>query len=91
MSALKRKRTGPPPDQEAPVMATTWSETIWFADGNIVLEAEGRQFRVHQGILAYRRYVQRATAPRGAYRRGLRRCAPGGQSRGLGTFPKLPV
>ena len=25
---------------------------IWFEDGNIVLEAEGTQFRVHRGILS---------------------------------------
>ena len=28
------------------------SDLIWFADGNVILEAEERQFRVHRGILA---------------------------------------
>lgn len=26
--------------------------SVWFNDGNLVLEAEGVQFRVHQGLLA---------------------------------------
>ena len=25
---------------------------LWFSDGNVILEAEGKQFRVHQGVLA---------------------------------------
>jgi BTB/POZ domain len=28
------------------------SDSIWFTDGNIILEAEGQQFRVHRGVLA---------------------------------------
>lgn len=55
MSALKRKRTEPPTVEDESSQANTTtktrSETVWFDDGNIVLEAEGKQFRVHRGVL----------------------------------------
>lgn len=28
------------------------SENFWFDDGNIILEAEGQQFRIHRGMLS---------------------------------------
>lgn len=47
MSAAKRKRVDEGPDE-----ATTTRSEIWFTDGNIILEAETTQFRVHRGVLA---------------------------------------
>lgn len=28
------------------------SENFWFDDGNIILEAESQQFRIHRGMLS---------------------------------------
>jgi hypothetical protein len=44
--ATKRKKT-----ETFSAKPTTRSEP-WFKDGNIVVEAEGQQFRVHRSILA---------------------------------------
>lgn len=52
MSATKRKRTESLSVKGNPPATITRSEDIWFSDGNIILEAEGQQFRVHQSILA---------------------------------------
>lgn len=53
--AGKRKRT-----EVSGVQHTTQSEP-WFKDGNIVLEAEGWQFRVHRSILAAHSSILEAT------------------------------
>ncbi|KAF7370394.1 BTB domain-containing protein [Mycena sanguinolenta] len=44
----KRQR---PDDAPAPT-SITHSERLWFADGNVVLQAGNTQFRVHWGVLA---------------------------------------
>lgn len=42
-----------PPASEKPAPpADRWSEKAWFDDGNIVLRAQGKVFRVYKGILA---------------------------------------
>jgi BTB/POZ domain len=33
-------------------VATTQSEVHWFDDGNIILQAESKLFKVHRGVLA---------------------------------------
>lgn len=43
----KRARTDV---DDAPPLAPTRSD-IWFEDGNVVLQAENTQFRVHRGVL----------------------------------------
>lgn len=48
MSAAKRKRVDEGPGD----VAIEARSKIWFTDGNIILEAEGTQFRVHRGVLA---------------------------------------
>lgn len=44
------------PEREDPDGSETPESTVrgdlWFDDGNIILEVEGREFRVHKGILA---------------------------------------
>lgn len=48
-SSKKRTRTDLGSDEFSPV---TQSESIWFDDGNIVIETERVQFRVHRSILS---------------------------------------
>ncbi|GLB45507.1 putative protein with domain of unknown function (DUF4646) [Lyophyllum shimeji] len=38
--------------EETPAEASITRSEIWFTDGNIVIEAERAQFRVHRGVLA---------------------------------------
>ncbi|EAU80874.2 hypothetical protein CC1G_03050 [Coprinopsis cinerea okayama7 len=49
----KRKRVegpdGASPDSEPIQRAKTW----WFDDGNVIIQAEKVQFRVHRGVLSY--------------------------------------
>ncbi|KZP11463.1 hypothetical protein FIBSPDRAFT_899028 [Athelia psychrophila] len=47
----KRKRVEEAPELPIPVRSTTRSD-IWLEDGNIVIQAEGTQFKVYRGILA---------------------------------------
>ena len=47
-SATKRKRS----DNENPLIITR--SDFWLKDGNVVLQAEGTQFKVHQSILSIR-------------------------------------
>ncbi|KAF5374142.1 hypothetical protein D9615_008824 [Tricholomella constricta] len=49
MSTTKRKRVDDGPRAEEELKARS---DIWFNDGNIILEAQGKQFRVHRGVLA---------------------------------------
>jgi hypothetical protein len=35
-----------------PAQATTRSQIHWFDDGNIILEAGGKLFKVHRGVLS---------------------------------------
>ncbi|KAH6911815.1 hypothetical protein BKA70DRAFT_1099308 [Coprinopsis sp. MPI-PUGE-AT-0042] len=46
--ATKRQRK----DSDAPVSAVTRSAKFWFEDGNLVLQVEQTQFRVHKSVLA---------------------------------------
>ncbi|KAH9833970.1 uncharacterized protein C8Q71DRAFT_154717 [Rhodofomes roseus] len=39
--------------QEVESTAFVRDEELWFPDGNVVLEAQGRAFRVYQGLLAH--------------------------------------
>ncbi|KAF5374143.1 hypothetical protein D9615_008825 [Tricholomella constricta] len=47
MSAAKRKRADDSPSKGEPTRSD-----VWFLDGNIILEAERKQFRIHRGVLA---------------------------------------
>ncbi|KAF7982515.1 hypothetical protein HWV62_28122 [Athelia sp. TMB] len=48
--AQKRKRAEDSIDESPP--AEPVRSAIWYADGNVILEAEGVQFKVHKSILA---------------------------------------
>lgn len=50
--AYKRKRTNCDGVKEEVKRSATRSTAIWFEDGNIILEAEDTQFRVHKSVLA---------------------------------------
>jgi hypothetical protein len=54
MSCTKRKRVDISSDGGDPgsAQATTRSEIHWFDDGNIILQAGGKLFKVHCGVLA---------------------------------------
>ncbi|TEB27383.1 hypothetical protein FA13DRAFT_933338 [Coprinellus micaceus] len=41
-------------DEIPPAVVVTRSDRLWFSDGNVVLRAEGVQFKVYQAILAQR-------------------------------------
>jgi hypothetical protein len=41
-------------DEIPPAVVVTRSDRLWFSDGNVVLQAEGVQFKVYQAILAQR-------------------------------------
>ncbi|KAH6907598.1 hypothetical protein BKA70DRAFT_1283490 [Coprinopsis sp. MPI-PUGE-AT-0042] len=53
--ATKRQRK----DSDASVSAITRSADFWFEDGNLVLQAEGTQFKIHKGLLARHSVVLR--------------------------------
>ncbi|KZP11464.1 hypothetical protein FIBSPDRAFT_837642 [Athelia psychrophila] len=46
--AAKRKRTEEDGSNSAPISVLS----VWFEDGNVILEAENTKFKVHRGILA---------------------------------------
>jgi len=49
--SLKRQRTEEPiPEQQ---QQTLKHSEYWFNDGNVILQVENTQFRVHRGMLAY--------------------------------------
>lgn len=50
--STKRKRSDSSTVEETSNYKRCRSDSVWFQDGNIILEAEGTQFRVHRGILA---------------------------------------
>ena len=41
-----------PVEQAAITTTTTRSEVHWFDDGNIILQAESKLFKVHRGVLS---------------------------------------
>lgn len=47
----KRKRVGEDTELSAPIVRTMRSD-VWLEDGNIVIQAEGKQFKVYRGVLA---------------------------------------
>lgn len=50
MSATKKRRIDDGPEDRKPTPIIR--SEIWYKDGNIILEAEGTQFRVHRSLLA---------------------------------------
>lgn len=48
---MKRKHDDVATDDTSPTLSPTRSEP-WFDDGNIILEAGAKQFRVHRRVLA---------------------------------------
>lgn len=48
---LKRKRAETSPEGAATSVVPVRSD-IWYEDGNVILQAEGTQFKVHKSILA---------------------------------------
>lgn len=51
--ALKRKRAdSSSSSEETPRSADTTRSDLWYDDGNVILQAESMQFKVHKSILA---------------------------------------